>query len=91
MRSFFTTRQWQWIGERFREGYSLETLAVFLGVHRETVRRGLIRIGIKPRNKQVLSSLARRKQDFLLLGQEGTQNQAQVADATQMGGTCDLF
>ena len=54
MRSFFTAAQWRWVEERFREGYRLTELAAFLGVHRETVRRGLVRQGAKPESREDL-------------------------------------
>ncbi len=68
MRSFFTAAQWRWVEERFREGYRLTELAAFLGVHRETVRRGLVRQGAKPESREDLPPLSRR--EFLALGAE---------------------
>ena len=57
MRSNFSTSQWAWVKDRYREGYTIGSLASFLGVHRETVRRGLVRMGAKPRNRRILRPL----------------------------------
>ena len=67
MKSFFTDRQWQWVFDRYQEGYTLVDLASFLGVHRHSVRRGLKRIGKKPGIREELPPLAARRREFLAL------------------------
>ena len=67
MKSFFSDSQWEWIAERTHEGYAQADLARFLGVHRETVRRGLIRIGRKPVKRDELPALSQRHDEFLHL------------------------
>ena len=42
-KSILTAAQWRWVGDRWLEGYTMSELAYFLGLHRETVRRGLVR------------------------------------------------
>lgn len=69
MKSFFTKAQWRWMAERNREGYNMGEIARFLGVHRETVRRGLVRMGYKP-DSRALPPLSDRKQEFLALAEE---------------------
>ena len=64
MKSFFTDSQWNWIADRAREGYAQKDLARFLGVHRETVRRGLIRIGRRPVRRNELPELSERRDEF---------------------------
>lgn len=68
MKSFFTDPQWGWIAERHREGYTQEALARFLGVHRETVRRGLIRYGALIAHQDELAPLADLRTEFIRLG-----------------------
>lgn len=70
MRPSLNRRQWDWVAERYQEGYSMVALASFLGVHRETVRRGLIRAGARPQNRRALPSLMRWNEAFRSLGEE---------------------
>ena len=37
----YTIEQWKWIARKRMEGYSMNELAEFLGVHRNTVERKL--------------------------------------------------
>ena len=67
MNSLFSEQQWLWLGARFQEGYSLADLSQFLGIHRETLRRGLIRHGFKPVRKSALPPLNTYKKEFLQL------------------------
>lgn len=71
MNSFFTRDQWQWLADRYREGYPIQELSAFLGVHRETVRRGLIRQGVRT-GPGGLPPLNDRKQEFYGLEGGGT-------------------
>ena len=43
----FTAAQDRWVGQRWREGYSQSEISEFLGVNRETVRRSLMRQGLR--------------------------------------------
>ena len=68
MRSFFTYEQWRWIKERYDEGYSMETLADFLGIDRRSIRTGFVRLGFYPGIKTELPPLEPRKEEFMRLG-----------------------
>ena len=68
MRSFFTYGQWRWIKERYDEGYSMETLAEFLGIDRRTIRTGFVRLGFYPGVKTDLPPLIDRREEFLKRG-----------------------
>ena len=70
MRSFFTYEQWKWVKERYDEGYSMETLADFLGIYRHTIRTAFIRLGFYPGIKADLPPLESRKIEFIRLGAE---------------------
>lgn len=59
-----TAAQWRWVGDRWLEGYTMSELADFLGLHRETVRRGLVRLGIRPCEKSELIPLSEREAEY---------------------------
>lgn len=59
-----TKAQWRWVGERWMEGYTMRELAYFLGLNRETVRRGLIRLGLRPYGKDELTPLSEREAEY---------------------------
>ena len=59
-----TAEQWRWVGDRWLEGYTMSELAYFLGLHRETVRRGLVRLGIRPYEKSELTPLSEREDEY---------------------------
>ena len=60
-----TDAQWRWIGDRWLEGYSQVDLAEFLGVSRETVRRWLTRLGLRPFFRDELPPLEERKKEYM--------------------------
>ena len=62
--SVYSPAQWAWIAERFREGYTIRSLADFLGVSRETVRRHLQAMGVKPYGLDELTPLDERMKEF---------------------------
>ena len=59
-----TTAQWRWVGDRWLEGYTMGELAYFLGLTRETVRRNLIRLGLRPYGKDELTPLSEREAEY---------------------------
>lgn len=65
MQSFFTDLQWDWVADRLQDGYTINEVADFLGVHRNSIRRGLIRRGIKPLDREDLPPLKLRRAEFL--------------------------
>lgn len=64
----FSDVQCRWIGERWQEGYTQTELAEFLGVTRETIRRVLLRQGLRPFFRDELPPLAERKKEYMDLG-----------------------
>ena len=69
MKSLLSDSQWLWVAARIREGYQIKELAAFLGLHRDTVQRGLIRMGIRMSHDE-LPPLAERRQEFQALAGE---------------------
>lgn len=65
-----TEAQWSWVGERWLEGYTIGELAYFLGLHRETVRRNLIRLGLRPYGKDELTPLRERETEYKNIKEE---------------------
>ena len=63
-KSVLTDAQWRWVGERWLEGYTMGELAYFLGLTRETVRRNLIRLGLRPYGKDELTPLSEREAEY---------------------------
>ena len=63
-KGLLTAAQWRWVGDRWLEGYTMSELAYFLGLHRETVRRGLVRLGIRPCEKSELTPLSEREAEY---------------------------
>ena len=60
----YTYEQWRWAYERFCEGYTIASLAEFLGVHRESVRRAFNRHGWRPLDKTELPPLEEIRHTF---------------------------
>lgn len=65
--SVLTDAQWAWVADRWREGYTMDQLADFVGLGREAVRRGLIRHGARPIGKESLPPLEERQEEFMKL------------------------
>ena len=63
-KSVLTAAQWRWVGERWLEGYTMGELAYFLGLTRETVRRNLIRLGLRPYGRDELTPLLERETEY---------------------------
>ena len=61
----YTEAQWQWVADRFREGYTQKDLGKFLGVNRYTVQRHLMQMGVIPYARDELDPLESRRQEFL--------------------------
>ena len=85
MKSFFSDVQWQWVAERYREGYPIGDLALFLGIHRNSVRRGLIRMGAMPEARRELPSLRPRRAEFLRLTRMRGAGRFDCGDAVSCG------
>ena len=69
-RLLYTQAQWTWCARKFREGYSMESLSRFLGVHRETVRRHLVGMGEIPEHRNDLPTLDTFADEFNGLAKE---------------------
>ena len=63
-KSILTETQWRWVGDRWLEGYTMGELAYFLGLTRETVRRNLIRLGLRPNGRDELTPLSEREAEY---------------------------
>lgn len=63
----FTDAQWQWVAARYLEGYTEKALGDFLGIHRNTVRFHLRKMGVIPWAKEELCPLEDMKKEFMEL------------------------
>lgn len=64
----YTEAQWQWVEQKYREGYFLKDLADFLGIHKETLRRVFQRRGVKPVDREAMTPLLQLRKEFYALG-----------------------
>ncbi len=48
-RSIYSDAQWEWVAERYHEGWRLFELAEFLGLTPQAVGYHMKKIGVKPR------------------------------------------
>lgn len=69
--SMYTDAQWEWCAEKYREGYSIQKIADFLGLNRETVARKSYRMSVIPQNRYELPPLSDFADDFNALFGEG--------------------
>lgn len=67
----YTPEQWQWIWERYCEGYTIKELSAFLYLHHETVRRRFQRMGRRPYHREDLLPLCDRREEFSALAGKG--------------------
>ena len=67
----YTTKQWEWIADRYHEGYSLQALADWLDLNRNTVRMKLDSMGCRTGRQDMREELDRRKKEFMALYEEG--------------------
>lgn len=63
----FSAAQCRWIGERWEEGYTQTELAEFLGVTRETIRRVLLRQGLRSVCREALPPLDIYKEEWMAI------------------------
>ena len=73
-KSILTEAQWRWVGERWLDGYTMSELADFLGSNRETVRRNLIRLGLRPYGRDELTPLSEREAEYKNIKEEDTDH-----------------
>ena len=66
----FTDAQWQWVVDRYHEGYPQSDLAKFLGLWRNTLFRNLQRLGAIPYGRDELEPLESRRAEFNALGEK---------------------
>lgn len=66
-KSYFTDAQWEWIGQKKREGYRYPELSEFLGVSENTVSTALTRRKLVPIHDD-LPPLKKFRREFLRLG-----------------------
>lgn len=64
----FSTAQWQWLLARYAEGYRLQELADWLGLHPRTVSRHWDELGLRTLIREDLTPLHERRQEFEVLG-----------------------
>lgn len=66
--SLYTEKQWQWIEQKYRQGYYISQLAEFLGIGRETLRRIFQRRGVRPVRHDEMTPLSDFRKEFNALG-----------------------
>lgn len=68
--SLYTEKQWQWVEQKYRQGYYISQLAEFLGIGRETLRRIFQRRGVRPVSHDEMTPLSEFRREFYALGGE---------------------
>ena len=63
-KSIYSDAQWEWCAGKHREGYSIQKIADFLGLNRETVARKFYRMGVIPQNRYELPPLSDFADEF---------------------------
>ena len=63
-----TREQWQWLLERYAEGYPLTEIADWVGLHPRTVSRRWDALGLRLHIKELLPPLRERRGEFDRLG-----------------------
>ena len=63
----YTKKQWDWLWQRYCEGYSLGMLGAFLGLHPETIRRRFQKLGYLPESRKDLVPIRQRYGEFCTL------------------------
>lgn len=66
----YTKLQWQWIWERYCQGYTYKELGEFLGLHPGSVRRRFVRLGLRPEARENLEPLEERRREFCRLEED---------------------
>ena len=70
-KSIFSGAQWELYAGKHRKGYSIQKIADFLGLNRETVARKFYRMGVIPQNRYELPPLTDFADEFNSLVEEG--------------------
>lgn len=65
----YTEAQWQWVEQKYREGYYISQLAEFLGIARETLRRIFQQRGVRPISHEEMTPLSEFRREFYALGE----------------------
>lgn len=66
----YTKEQWQWLWQRYCEGYSMRELGSLTQLHPESLRRRFQALGYLPRNRKDLTPIWKRYGEFLRLEDE---------------------
>lgn len=67
-KEIYSKEQWDWIAERYIEGYHLKELAKFLGIHHNTLLNHFLKMNVSRIPKRF--PLSERKSEFMSLCKE---------------------